>query len=230
MEESDSDGEDDGPTKESDVPYPLEGKYIDSRDKNHIQSLPQLERERILGERAEEQTRAKFQAELARRANAKSLDRGMSPRKRKAESVDPDDSDHRSSRPKLKGKPNEKLERYKRERENRVQERQRHDDRRSGRRRSSSVDSRRRHSDHDAEGESDVDYPDYDKYDKTPRQEEPAELRHFEAVRVGRGYFSKVCYHPHFEEAMVGTFVRVGTGQDAQHRTLYKMAQIKGKF
>ena len=60
--------------------------------------------------------------------------------------------------------------------------------------------------------------------------EEPAELMHFEALRVGRGLFSKVCFYPKFEEIMVGTYVRVGTGLDAQKRTIYKMAQIKGKL
>ena len=60
------------------------------------------------------------------------------------------------------------------------------------------------------------------------REEVPATLRDFESVRVGRGFFSEVCFYPGFDEAVTGTFGRVGVGQDAQRRTMYKMAQIKG--
>jgi hypothetical protein len=226
MEESDSeaDNDDDVPARSSDIPYPLEGKYIDAKDKARINGLPQLERERILGERAEELNKAQWAAELSRRAKEKELQGTPTDRKRKASSIEPDDSQRKSSRQKVRGK-NEKLEAYKLERAQRGQQRQRHDDRRN-RRRSSSYDSRRG-SDRDADGESEVEYTEYD---NAPRQEEPAELRHFESIRVGRGFFAEVCFNPGFEEAMAGAFVRVGTGQDSHHRTLYKMAQIKGMF
>jgi RNA polymerase-associated protein RTF1 len=224
MDESDSDRDDDVPTKDSDVPYPLEGKYIDAKDKSRINSLPQLERERILGERADEQSRAQFAAELARRAKGLEKASAISDRKRKASSLEPEDSQRKSSRQKVKGKTNDKLEAYKREREQRGQQRQRHDDRRNGRRRSSSA-SRDAESEIDAEGESDVEYADYS---RAAREEEPAQLNHFNHVQVTRGYFSEVCFFPGFEEAVTNTYARIGTGQDAQHRTLYKMALIKG--
>ncbi|KAL1801404.1 hypothetical protein ACET3X_001746 [Alternaria dauci] len=218
MDESDSDRDDDVPERAADVPYPLEGKYVDEADKRHILSLSQLEREEILGQRAEEMSSANFKAELARRAANVQNDR-----KRKADSEDADE--RKSSRPKVQPRKNEKLEAYKREREQRGQQRQRNDDRRSGRRRSSSAD-RDGGSDVDADGESDVEWD--DRVPEKAREELPATLRDFESVRVGRGFFSEVCFHPGFEEAMTGAFGRVGVGQDAQRRTLYKMAQIKG--
>lgn len=222
MDESDSDRDDDMPSKDSDVPYPLEGKYIDSKDRSYINSLPQLERERILGERAEEQSKAQFNAELARRAKGLEKTSALD-RKRKADSDEPEDSQRKSSRQVKKGKTNDKLEAYKREREQRGQQRQRQDDdRRNGRRRSSSAD-RHAGSDLDAEGESEVEY-----YEEKVKREEPARIEHFEHVRVSRGLFGQVCFYPGFEEAMTGTYARVGTGQDSQRRTLYKMAQIKG--
>lgn len=220
MDESDSDRDDDVPERNADVPYPLEGKYMDETDKRRIMGLSQLEREEILGQRAEEMSRANFQAELARRAITAQNDR-----KRKADSEEPDDATHKSSRPKVQPRKNEKLEAYKREREQRGQQRQRQDDRRNGRRRSSSAD-RDAGSDLDADGESDVEWD--DRVPEKVREEQPATLRDFESVRVGRGFFSEVCFHPGFEEAMTGTFGRVGVGQDSQRRTLYKMAQIKG--
>lgn len=197
MDESDSDREDDNvPAKDSDIPYPLEGKYIDSKDKQRIQNLPQLERERILGERAEEQSRSQFAAELARRAKGIEKSSLQGERKRKASSIEPDDSERRSSRPKTKGKTNDKLEEYKRVREQRDQERQRNDDRRNGRRRSSSGE-RGRGSDIDAEGESDgVEWDEQ----KAPvvKEEQPVALMHFEAIRVSRAFFSQVCFYPGF--------------------------------
>ncbi|KAL6702906.1 RNA polymerase-associated protein rtf1 [Coniothyrium glycines] len=220
MDESDSDRDDDLPDRTADVPYPLEGKYMDEADKRRIMGLSQLEREEILGQRAEEMSKANFQAELARRAANLNNDR-----KRKADSEEPDDAMHSSRRAKVQPRKNEKLEAYKREREQRGQQRQRQDDRRNGRRRSSSAD-RDGASDVDADGESDVEWD--DPRPEKAREEQPATLRDLESVRVGRGFFAEVCFYPGFEEAMTGTFGRVGVGQDQSRRTLYKMAQIKG--
>lgn len=217
MDESDSDREEDVPTRDPSVPYPLEGRFIDSRDKARIMALTQLEREEILGQRAEEMSKAKFQADLAKRA-ANML-------KRKADSEEPEDSQRKSSRQKVKAKTNDRLEAYKREREQRGQQRRRQDDRRNGHRRSSSGD-RDGGSDLDAEGESEVEWDEGVK--PVAREEQPATLVHFESVRVSRGFFSQVCFYPGFDEAMTGTFGRIGVGQDPQRRTLYKMAQIKG--
>lgn len=217
MDESDSDRDDDVPERTADVPYPLEGKYIDEADKRRIMGMSQLEREEILGQRAEETSRAQFQAELNRRAAMENS------RKRKADSEEADE--RKNSRPKVQPRKNEKLEAYKRARDERGQQRQRQDDRRNGRRRSSSGD-RKSGSDIDADGESDVEWD--DRPAEKPREELPATLRDFESVRVGRGFFSEVCFYPGFEEAMTGTFGRVGVGQDAQRRVLYKMAQLKG--
>lgn len=220
MEESDSDRDDEPPARSTDVPYPLEGKYIDESDKRRIMGMSQLDREEILGQRAEEMSRANFTAELARRAANLQNDR-----KRKVDSEEPDEMRRESSRPKVKARTNDKLEEYKRNREQRGQQRERDNDRRNNRRRSSSAD-RDGPSDVDADGESDVEWD--DRAPAKPREELPAGLRDFDSVRVGRGFFSEVCFYPGFEDAVTGTFGRVGVGQDAQRRTQYKMAQIKG--
>lgn len=216
MEESDSDRDDEPPARATDVPYPLEGKYIDESDKRRIMGMSQLDREEILGQRAEEMSRANFTAELARRAANLQNDR-----KRKVDSEEPEES----RRPKVKARVNDKLEEYKRNREQRGQQRDRDNDRRNNRRRSSSAD-RDGVSDVDADGESDVEWD--DRAPAKVREEVPAAIRDFESVRVGRGFFSEVCFYPGFEDAVTGTFGRVGVGQDSQRRTMYKMAQIKG--
>ncbi|KAL7421173.1 RNA polymerase-associated protein rtf1 [Cryptotrichosporon argae] len=45
-------------------PYPLEGKYIDEDDREHLESLPEIERENILANRQEEMQRFKDAAQL----------------------------------------------------------------------------------------------------------------------------------------------------------------------
>lgn len=222
MDESDSDRDDgDVLDRDADIPYPLEGKYKDSKDKSRINAMPQLERERILGERADEMIKANFQAELARRAREMEKTTLQGDRKRKASSLEPDDSNRKNSRPKTH------IEVYKQRREEKHQQTQRINDRRDHRRRSSSAD--RDASDLDADGESEVDWDDGPQR-KVIQEEQPAGLQHIESIRVSRAFFSQVCFYPKFEEAMVGTYVRVGTGSDAQRRILYKMAQIKGVF
>ncbi|KAF1929915.1 plus-3-domain-containing protein [Didymella exigua CBS 183.55] len=224
MEESDSDRDDDAPAPSSDVPYPLEGKYVDEADKRRIMAMSQLDREEILGQRAEDMSKANFTAELARRAANM-----QNERKRKLDADEPDET----RRPKVKARVNDKLEEYKRNREQRGQQRDRdHDrdrdaDRRAARRGSSSADRGGASDvDVDADGESDVEWD--ERAPAKPRDDVPATLRDLESVRVGRGFFSEVCFYPGFEDAVTGTFGRVGVGQDAQRRTMYKMAQIKG--
>ncbi|KAF2739790.1 hypothetical protein EJ04DRAFT_508640 [Polyplosphaeria fusca] len=227
MDESDSDREDDGVVDDRDrdhrVPYSLEGKYVDAKDKATINALPQLERERILGERADEMSKLKFQAELSNKFK-QVAEPSTNDRKRKAASLEPDDDTHRkSARQKVKSKSNDPLEAYKRNREQQHQQRSRPEHRRP--RRPSSSD-RADGSDVDAEGESEAEWE--ERARQAANEDQPAGPSHFDAVRVGRGFFGKVCFYPGFEATMTGTYARIGVGQDAQRRTLYKMAQIKG--
>ena len=83
MDESDSD-RDEPVVRDENVPYPIEGKYIDEADRRRILNMPQLERERILGERAEESQDARFKAELQRRAKQRDLETAQNEKKRKA--------------------------------------------------------------------------------------------------------------------------------------------------
>lgn len=227
MDQSDSESEADVTAPRADgVLYPLEGKYADEKDKARINALPQIQREQILAERAEALERKKFNEELARRANQTEREaQRLTERKRKAGSVELEDNQRKSSRQKTK--PTSTLEAYKREREQRGELRKRQNDRRDRNRRSSSAD--KVASDVDAEGESEVDWDDTARQTAPAREEPPASLQDFERVKVSRALFQKVCFYPGFDAAMAGCFARVGTGQDAMRRTLYKMAVIKGK-
>ncbi|EEB92425.1 hypothetical protein MPER_09067, partial [Moniliophthora perniciosa FA553] len=43
--------------EEEEIPYPLEGKYIDDADRNRLMQMSEVEREEILAQRAEEMQR-----------------------------------------------------------------------------------------------------------------------------------------------------------------------------
>lgn len=226
MDESDSDeGEPPSPRDRS-VPYPLEGKYINEADKRRIESLPQLERERILGERAEESNTAKFAQELARRAKEREVESTQADRKkRKATSLEPEDSQRKSSRQKVKT--SDKLEAYKRVREQRGQFRERQNNRR--RRGSSSDDIA---SDRDADGESDVgsDEKDQGASEEDWMSRQPADAASLEYVHLNRRFCSLYSMRSGFNQNVVGMFVRVGVAQDESRRTIYRMARVIGMW
>jgi RNA polymerase-associated protein RTF1 len=222
MDESSSESEADAPADDDDdIPYPLEGKFKDEADKARIQSLPQLEQEKILFERAEDYTRRQQQIQLRQKIKEqeREKERLEGRNKRKAATADLDDESRRATRPKTKR--DEVMENYKRSREN---NRRRDAARRLRTSRSRSPDS----SDKDAEGESEVEWDDRPRTTGGARDEPLAEMRDIEHVRVGRSRFAECCFYPGFEDTITGCFVRVCVGTDRDSRPLYRMAMIKG--
>lgn len=64
--------DEDGPTKEGES-YPLEGKYVNSRDRTRIQAMSELDREAVLGERAERQHAVQERLDLRRLVQEKAV-------------------------------------------------------------------------------------------------------------------------------------------------------------
>lgn len=194
--------------------FPLEGKFRDSVDREWLLSLPELEREQELDNRAQQDIRRQQDLQLKRaRANNKSTTIS----KRKAADADLDDGSRKSTRPKMERGAKSALDKYKKAREQAGAERGKRDGRQATKRdqRSPTEDSER-----DAEGESEVEWADT----KSSRRQEPvAELPDYNRCRVGRTNFAKVCFYPGFEEAITGCFTRVSVGPDG-----YRMALIKG--
>ena len=212
---------DDGPA------FPLEGVYLDSADRAHIQSLPEIQREEILAERAAENTKRQQDLQL-KKALAATQAAASKHQKRKAAAADLDDDagQRKSSRAKVEKR--NVLDDYKKAREARGADRtSRLDPRRDGgrKRRSRSASSA---SDRDADGESEVEWaPEV----SSRREEAPADLRDFERCRVGRSSFAKVSFYPNFEETMKGCFARVSIGVNRETgENMYRMTQIKGKM
>lgn len=224
MDESDSDapGELDD-DDDDDIPFPLEGRFHDEKDRREIMALPEVRREQILADRQEEAMRKRQDAQLKQLLKRQGLEaQRLEKRKRKVSATEPDDSPRKSSR--ARTKQNDAIEGFKRQREQALKDREKSAaERKSYKRRSPSTG----RSDDDAEGESEVEWDDGIR--KKSRDEPAADLHDYERVRVGRTNFAKVCFYPGFEEAIKGCFARVSVGLDkSTGQNVYRMAQIKG--
>ncbi|KAH9819386.1 RNA polymerase II C-terminal domain phosphoserine binding [Teratosphaeria destructans] len=198
--------------------YPLEGVYLNERDREEILGLPEIRREEILAERREEETKKQQDLQL-KRVLAASDNRN----KRKAAN-DLDDGGRRT-RPKAE-KAKTALDDYRRAREQKGTQRDRVAT--GGGRRDERPPSPAG-SDRDADGESEVEWAEPSSEGRYGRDEPPADLKDFERCRIGRSGFAKVCFYPGFEAAIQGCFARVSIGVDkATGQNLYRMAQIKG--
>lgn len=222
MDESDSDAPGSPASNSSEAPlYPVEGKFQSSADRDHILSLPEIEREEILAERAQEVLKRNQDLQLRKALASSKL--AASKHKRKA-AEELEDGARKTSRPKVtRGEPTA-LDAYKKARESRGTDRNRLDSRRDRRDERSPSDG---YSDADAEG-SEVEWAVEPTSDR--RDEPTADLKDFERCRVGRTNFAKVCFYPTFEAAIKGCFCRVSIGINRETgQNMYRMAQIKGE-
>ncbi|KAL9598872.1 MAG: hypothetical protein Q9219_004212 [cf. Caloplaca sp. 3 TL-2023] len=220
--------------------FPIEGKFKSEKDRAEIMSLSEIQRESILAERAQQRER-EVQNEHLRRlvASKKKEAEAVESKKRKLDPADSDDRQRKSSRQKTAlggrkaGETSGAIEAYKRQREEkglRDEQRKRDGQERRDRKARGSVEDM--YSDADADGESDVDWSDVRKHtDEVRRQEDdqPADQRDFERVRIGRENFARVCFTPGFENAIKDCYVRVNIGQNpTTGEPIYRMAKIEG--
>lgn len=220
--------------------FPIENKFYSEKDKAHIISLSEIERESILAERAQLLER-KLQDQHLRRllqARENTESRNNDKKKRKAATADLEDSQRKSSRQKTTlggrkvGETSSAMKEYKRQLEQkgiRDEERRRQGEERRDRKGRASIDDG--NSDADADGESEVEWDDGKPKasEHGVRKDEPAELIDLERVRIGRDNFGKVCFYPGFDEAIKNCFARVSIGVDkVTGENIYRVAQIKG--
>ena len=237
MDESDSESDAPGLYDDGDR-YPLEGKFVNPTDKAEILAMPEIKREELLAERAQEverdrQNRALRQLLSAREAESRKLDK-----KRKVSAAELDEHQRKTSRQRTKlgggkvGEASTGIDSLKRARAEKTDRQRRRDEdkERNKDRRATHED----YSDADAEGESEVEWDDgkgKDKKSASPdyRDAEPAGLHDLERVRVGRTRFAMVCFYPGFDEAITGCLVRISVGVDKEsNQNIYRMALIKG--
>ncbi|KAK6607986.1 RNA polymerase-associated protein RTF1 [Botrytis cinerea] len=238
MDESDSDS--DGPGFRDDADrYPLEGRFMNASDKATIMSMPEIEREQVLADRAQEIERDRQNRVLRQLLNGRDAADKKAEKKRKAGTADLDDNQRKTSRQRTKlggGKVGEastgidSLKRARAEKNDRQRRREEDKERRGG---DSRRDNRDDYSDDGSDDDSEVEWtaskskkrsasPDY-------RDAEPAVLYDLERVRVGRSRFAMVCFYPGFDDSITGCFVRVNIGVDKEtNQNLYRMGLVKG--
>ena len=223
------------------VDYPLEGKFKSEKDRAEIMALSEVQRESILAERAQEHE-TKMQNEHLRRLvkRVAKADTSSDGRKRKADSVELEDRQRKSSRQKTTlggrkvGETSGAIEAYKRQREEKtLRDEQRKRDGQERRDRKTRGPHEDGYSDADADGESEVEW-DHAKAkqddDRRRREEQPAEMTDFQRVRIGRDNFAKVCFYPGFDDAIKNCYVRVNIGVNhATNEPIYRMAKITGE-
>lgn len=228
MSESDSEGEASPPPETDEGPiFPYEKLYYSAKDKEEIMAMPEIQREEILSERAQQVDRHNQDLALRRLLASREREEARAQakkNKRKASNADLDEGHRKSSRQKTTlggrkvGETSDAIEAYKRQREQkgkRDELRRRDAATRKSDRRSRSRDGGI--SDEDADGESEVEWDDRaDRSPTPPKDDPPAELRDLQRVRVGRSNFAQVCFYPGFDDAISGCYTRVNIGPNRE--------------
>ncbi|OAA72653.1 Plus-3 like protein [Akanthomyces lecanii RCEF 1005] len=224
MDESDSDDETSkarggGNDEEK---YPVDGKFRSESEKHEILAMPELEREQILADRANEIERLRQNRLLRQMVTDTQNDERKAKKKRSADSADLDDGDDDRRGKSSRSSGGTAMEALRRARADRQKRREDHE-----RRRDAYSPQR------DSDGEESED--DYRRRSRTPekkeeKKDEPKpELRDFERVRLGRNEFAQVCFTPGFEPSITGCFIRIAVGPHPDTGVeQYRMAIIKG--
>ncbi|GAB1215103.1 hypothetical protein ATERTT37_004286 [Aspergillus terreus] len=220
-------GEDEGPI------FPYDKLYYSAKDKEEIMAMPEIQREQILSERAQEVDRHNQDLALRRLLASREREeaRQAKKNKRKASMANLEDGNRKSSRQKTTlggrkvGETSDAIEAYKRQREQKGK-------RDELRRREPAVKEKSRTrdelSDEDAEGESDAEWDEGERSPSPPKDDPPAELRDIQRARVGRSNFAQVCFYPGFDEAISGCYARVNIGPNRDTgQNEYRLCLIK---
>ncbi|RHZ54822.1 hypothetical protein CDV55_103507 [Aspergillus turcosus] len=221
MSESDAASDSEGASEdaEEDRPiFPYEKLYYSAKDKEEIMALPEIQREQILSERAQEVDRRNQDLALRRLLASRERDeaRRVKKSKRKASVADLEEGQRKSTRQKTTlggrkvGEASEAIEAYKRQREKKgKRDELRRRDMAAG---EAAPAKDELPSDKDAEGESEVEWDTRERSPSPPKDDPPADLRDIQRARVGRTNFAQVCFYPGFDEAISGCYARVNIG------------------
>lgn len=236
MSESDSDSAP-GDDPADGNPFSVDNKFYSEVDKKEILSLPEIERESILAERAAIVERKMQDLRLRRILNARENAEAKSGKRKAA--TDAEESPRKSSRQKTTlggrkvGETSAAIEAYVRQREQkglRDEQRRREGAIRKQNRARSSSDAR--HSSADAEGESEVEWDDgkSKKDDHRSRNTQPADYHDFRRITWTRNQLAQLCFYPGFEDTVRDCFVRIPMKPNpATQQMMYELLFVKRK-
>ena len=234
MSESESD-DPDADAADDDHPYPIDNKFVSQQEKKEIMSMPEIEREAILAERAAVVERKMQDVRLRRLLQSRqNLEHKAGKRKAAAEL---EDSPRKSSRQKMTlggrkvGEASDAIEAYKKQREQKTlrdAERRRGAAERKSRRARSSSDGK--FSDADGDGSSEVEFDDGKaKADEARnRRSQPASFDDFRRVMWTRAMLAEHCFWPGFAEVFQNCYVRVvGKPHPVTRQASYELIMAK---
>ncbi|KAF3922351.1 hypothetical protein AA313_de0201161 [Arthrobotrys entomopaga] len=207
--------------------------YKDAADKAYLDSLPELEREGVLAERAEEVSKWKEAKEMRDR---------MRRQKQEAERKKKKDEAHLGARRSTRGESSAKKtaeSKKKSQLSELVKRRDEKSARKAGVDASDRSRKKRRNASSDrSEGEEDSEsdhdrgsQPVWTTHEKSSSKKvsEEASLADLKLLIVGRSTIAKFWAHPGFEDATVGCFARVCIGNHPETgKSVYRLCQIKG--
>lgn len=196
-------------------PYPLENKYKDEQDRAYLTGLAEIERESILFDRSQEIEKYNQRLYLAQRAKER----------RQQEKERANNATRVSTRDKSGSSTKQnKLSELKKKREEKKS-------RESGRPSVPYRDGEDSGESADSESEDESVYSDDQgkvEWDE-PKEQKELTVNDLNKIRFGRTMFAKYCHNPGFENAAIGSFVRVNIGYDREKQTsVYRICEVKG--
>ncbi|AGO13401.1 AaceriAFR266Wp [[Ashbya] aceris (nom. inval.)] len=213
---------------EEENPYPLLGKYRDEADREHIENMPEMERETLLFERSQEMQ--KYQERKVLRERAKNIRAQQQRRQQK------DGSAVRSSGRSTRTTGHSDL------RDSKLSELRKQRAKKSGNYDYSAGEDDSDHSDDYVDSDNEDDYDPHDgrqlyreETDDVKWAEDDldrdAELDDFNKIKVGRSFVAKFCFYPEFNQRVQGCYGRVNIGVDKHTgQAMYRMVKIEKVF
>jgi len=239
MSESDSDSSPGDDAVSDGHPFPLDNRFHSEKDKKEIMSLPEVQRESILAERAGILERKLQDQHLRRLLQARENAEAKSAGKKRKVTPDAEDSPRKSSRQKTTlggrkvGEASEAIKAYKRQREEKgIRDEQRRNAGAARRDRRARSSSDGRYSSADADGESEVEWDEKKTKaeDARLRNAQPGDFNDFRRATLTRGFLAEFCFYPGFEDVVKNCYVRIPmkAAPGARENT-YHLVPIKSK-
>lgn len=229
-------------SEEEPNPFPLEGKYKDEEDREHLESLPEMERETLLFERS--QIMRKYQERRLFRERRRQQEINKN---RMAKTRSSGRTTHATGHTELMSS---KLSQLKKQREKK-QNRRYSDNDDDEYKEDEEEEEEDEYNYEDDYNDDDEDYledeTDYNplarksKYDDrthidnevewAENEDRGSDLNDFNKIKVGRSFVAKFCFYPGFNDLMKGCYGRVNVGINKRSgQPMYRMVKIERVF
>ncbi|KAK5779820.1 RNA polymerase-associated protein PWA37_001823 [Arxiozyma heterogenica] len=230
-------------SEEEPNPFPLEGKYKDEEDREHLESLPEMERETLLFERS--QIMRKYQERRLFRERRRQQEINKN---RMAKTRSSGRTTHATGHTELMSS---KLSQLKKQREKKQNRRYSDNDDDNEYKEGDEEEEEDEYNYEDDYNDGDEDYledeTDYNplarksKYDDRTHidnevkwaedEDRDSDLNDFNKIKVGRSFVAKFCFYPGFNDLMKGCYGRVNVGINKRSgQPMYRMVKIERVF